>query len=140
MSSRRKPERVKHHPPEGATGRARGLRRRPTRAELAMWKILRTSFPEARFRRQVPIRHFIVDFASHEARVVIEVDGGQHTVEGDAERTRVIEDEGYRVVRLWNDDVLGNAEGVWVVIDAALQGHHPHPTPTHRGGGVALWP
>ena len=124
---------MKHHPPDGTTGRARRLRRRPTKAELAMWNILRSSFPEARFRRQVPIRHFIVDFASHEARIVIEVDGGQHTVEGDAERTRVIEGEGYRVLRFWNHDVLGNADGVWVVIDAALQGRHPHPTSPIEG-------
>lgn len=124
---------MKHRPPDGTTSRARRLRQRPTKAELAMWNILRASFPEARFRRQVPIRHFIVDFASHEERIVIEVDGGQHTAEGDAERTRVIEDEGYRVVRFWNHDVLGNAGGVWSVIDTALQRTHPHPTSPIEG-------
>jgi len=98
-----------------------------------MWKLLRTSFPEPRFRRQVPIRHFIVDFASHPARLVIEVDGGQHNETADAERTRIIEDEGYRVLRFWNDDVLGNPDGVWTLIEAALQRTHPHPTSPIKG-------
>ena len=124
---------MKHHPPEGATGRARRLRNEPTKAELAMWRILRTSFPEARFRRQVPIRHFIVDFASHPARLVIEVDGGQHNSLVDGSRTRLIEEEGYRVLRFWNDDVLGNPDGIWTLIEAALQQDHPHPTSPIKG-------
>ena len=101
-----------------------------------MWKLLRTSLPEARFRRQVPIRHFIVDFASHPARLFIEVDGGQHNETVDAERTRIIEDEGYRVLRFWNDDVLGNPDGVWTLIEAALQRTHLHLTLPNRGGGL----
>jgi len=64
---------------------------------------LREAFPEHHFRRQVPIRHFIADFASHRTRLVIEVDGGQHSQARDAERTKVIENEGYRVVRFWNN-------------------------------------
>ena len=124
---------MKHHPPEGAIHRARSLRRKMTDAERKLWNVLRESFPDQHFRRQVPIRHFVADFASHRAKVVIEVDGGQHSTEGDAERTRLIESEGYRAVRFWNHEVIGNPEGVWSVLDRVLRGDHPHPTLPHQG-------
>ena len=107
-----------------------------TEAERRLWTLLRESFPEQRFRRQVPIPHFIADFASHRAKLVIEVDGGQHSIDVDAERTKVIEREGYRLIRFWNDDVLGNSDGVWSVLDGVLRHHHPRPTLPHRGGGL----
>ena len=127
---------MKYRPAIGSTARARSLRSNPTDAEKFMWRLLRESFPEARFRRQVPLRRYIVDFASHRARLVIECDGGQHDQEVDAERTRLIEAEGYRVLRFWNHDVLGNADGVHATISAALLDRHPHPTLPHRGGGL----
>jgi very-short-patch-repair endonuclease len=102
---------VKKHPPTLNIPRARQLRREMTDAERAMWRLLREATPGVRWRRQVPIRHFIVDFASHQAKLVIEVDGGQHSEEADAARTAIIEAEGYRVLRFWSNDVLGNAEG-----------------------------
>lgn len=98
-----------------------------------MWRILRESFPEARFRRQTPIRHFIVDFASHRARLIIEVDGGQHADGADLARDRILQGEGYRVLRFWNHDVLGNPDGVWSVIDRALHARHPHPASPIKG-------
>src|SRR5690349_5393478 len=119
---------MKHRPAIGSTQRARTLRMNATPAERVMWRILREAFPEARFRRQVPLRHFIADFASHRARLVIECDGGQHSEEADLERTRLIEAEGYRVLRFWNNDILGNADGVHAVIAAGLLEGHPHPT------------
>ena len=128
---------MKHHAPEGAVDRARRLRRDMTDAERRLWRLLREAFPEQRFRRQVPIRHFIADFASHRAKLVIEVDGGQHTAEVDALRTEVIQGEGYRVLRFWNNDVLGNPDGTWTVIIAALLDRHPAPTPPHRGEGLS---
>ena len=122
-----------------------------------MWRLLREGFRNHHFRRQVPIRHFIADFASHRAKVVIEVDGGQHRESSDAARAAVIEDEGYRVIRFWNHEVLGNPDGVWTVIDAALRekalpldggglgggdsrapldvGDHPTPAHPHQGEG-----
>ena len=100
-----------------------------------MWRILREVFRDHHFRRQVPIRHFIADFASHRAKLVIEVDGGQHSEEVDATRTKHIENEGYRVIRFWNHEVLGNPDGVWAVIDSALHMRHPTPTPPHQGEG-----
>jgi len=100
---------------------------------------LREAFPEHHFRRQVPIRHFIADFASHRTRLVIEVDGGQHSQARDAERTKVIENEGYRVVRFWNNWVLGSPDGVWTVIEAALRercAETPLPSMGRGRGGV----
>jgi very-short-patch-repair endonuclease len=72
-----------------------------------MWRLRRSDFPQAHFRFQVPLRDYTADFASHRHRLAIEVDGGQHTESGDRERTRIIESEGYRVLRFWNNDVLG---------------------------------
>lgn len=126
---------MKHHPPDGAVSRARRLRQDMTDGERKLWRMLRESFGDQHFRRQVPLRHFIADFASHRAKLVIEVDGGQHNAEVDAVRTRLIEEEGYRVLRFWNNEVLGNPDGVWTVIDAALRGRHPTPAPPHRGEG-----
>jgi len=126
---------VKHHPPENAVHRARKLRKRMTEAERALWRILRESFPEQDFRKQVPIRHFIVDFVSHRSKLAIEVDGGQHETTTDLPRTKVIEGEGYRVLRFWNNEVLGNSDGVWTVIDSALRAPHPTPAPPHQGEG-----
>jgi very-short-patch-repair endonuclease len=100
-----------------------------------MWRLLREGFPDARFRRQVPIRSFIADFASHRVRLVIEVDGGQHSEEKDSARTRLIETEGYHVLRFWNSDALCNPDGVWDVINHALLEGHPHPTSPIKGEG-----
>ena len=127
---------MKHHPPNGAVRQARRLRRDMTDAEKKLWRILQESFGGWHFRKQAPIRHFIVDFVSHRAKLVIEVDGGQHATEVDAPRSAVIEGEGYRVLRFWNNEVLGSPNGVWTAIEAALLGHHPHPTLPHRGGGL----
>ncbi len=106
-----------------------------TPAERALWRILKESFGDWHFRKQVPLRHFIADFASHRAKLVIEVDGGQHEGAKDLPRTRMIEDEGYRVLRFWNNEVLGNPDGVWTMIDAALREQHPTPAPPHQGEG-----
>ncbi|HEY0116182.1 MAG TPA: DUF559 domain-containing protein [Allosphingosinicella sp.] len=129
---------VQNRPPIGSTATARRLRKQPTDAELAMWRLLRECFPEARFRRQVPILRFFADFASHRHKLVIEVDGGQHGEEVDLFRTDSIESEGYRVLRFWNNDVLANADGVAAAIAAAIPGGelHPTPTPPHQGEGL----
>ncbi|MEA3049921.1 MAG: hypothetical protein QOG84_1757 [Sphingomonadales bacterium] len=126
---------VRNRPGFGSTQRARHLRANATDAERRMWRILRLCFPDARFRRQAPLLTYTVDFCSHRAKLVTEVDGGQHHPAKDAHRTRVIESEGYRVLRLWNNDVLGNSDGVPTTIDLALRAGHPHPTLPHQGGG-----
>src|SRR5689334_25088859 len=126
---------MKHHPPPAAIRRARRLRKEMTDPERKLWRMLKEHFGDWHFRKQVPLRHFIADFASHRAKLVIEVDGGQHQAGKDEPRTRVIEDEGYRILRFWNNEVLGNPDGVWTMIDGALRGRHPTPTPPHQGEG-----
>jgi len=112
-----------------------------TDAERAVWRMLKEHFPDWHFRKQVPLRNFIADFASHRAKLVIEVDGGQHDPGADLLRTRVIEDEGYQVLRFWNNELLGNPDGVWALIDAALHDRHPTPNPSpSRGEGNSKLP
>ncbi|MCG6120910.1 MAG: endonuclease domain-containing protein, partial [Blastomonas sp.] len=98
-----------------------------TDAERRMWVLLRENFPEARFRRQVPIVQYIADFASHRERLVIEVDGSQHNEEVDAARAAVIEGQGYRVIRFSNYDVLTAEDGVFMAFESAIRRDHPHP-------------
>lgn len=125
---------MKKVPPPNTTQRARNLRKDMTDAERAMWRLLKEAFAEQRFRRQVPMRHYIVDFASHRAKLIIEVDGGQHNEAVDAPRTAILEAEGYKVIRFWNDDVLRNADGVGQMIAQALSEGPPPPNPPPSRG------
>jgi thiamine-monophosphate kinase len=127
---------MKYRPTIGSTQRARHLRKNLTDAERAMWNLLRANFPEARFRCQVPLLSYTADFASQRAKLVIEVDGGQHTAEKDADRTARIRAEGYRLIRFWNHDVLGNSDGVAAAI-AAVLAEKPLPSMGRGWGGVA---
>jgi len=98
-----------------ANEKARALRGNQTDAEQALWQRLRNKQLDGfRFRRQVPVGHYIADFVCHGERVIVEVDGGQHVEQKqyDAARTAFLEAEGYRVRRFWNNDVFGNIEGV----------------------------
>ncbi|PSJ39913.1 endonuclease domain-containing protein [Allosphingosinicella deserti] len=120
------------------TRRAQQLRRTATEAEQKLW----TGLPQRRlggfkFSRQMPIGPFICDFMCREARLVIEVDGGQHDAQAaaDALRTRYFVSEGYRVIRFWNHDVLGNTDGVLSVILEALTAAPP-PAPPASGRGA----
>lgn len=90
-----------------------------------MLRLLRESFPEARFRWQVPIRHYFADFASHRAKLIVEVDGGQHSEEVDAKRTSDLEAEGYQVIRFWNHEVLENGEGCMTKLAECLPAASP---------------
>src|SRR3954447_2199089 len=93
---------------------ARRMRAEPTDAERLLWQRLRhdIALRGTHFRRQALIGPFIVDFVSRKARLVIEVDGGQHDEQraADDRRTRKIEALGYRVLRFWNNEVLGNLD------------------------------
>ena len=106
--------------PSGSVERARRLRRDATDAEKCLWRALREAFPDAKFRRQTPVGPYIADFLSFRHKLIIEVDGGQHTPEADAIRTRYLEREGYRIRRFWNNDVLANTEGVLALISLSL--------------------
>jgi len=107
---------------------ARRLRKTPTDAEIRLWSRLRRKQLEgARFRRQQPIGPYVADFFCPEARLIVEVDGGQHAQDQirDAVRTRWLEGRGYRVLRFWNNDVLANTDGVVLAIRDALDVHPP---------------
>ena len=107
------------------TTRARQLRSNPTDAEICLWSKLRRKQLEGfRFRRQAPIGPYYVDFVCLEKKLILEIDGGQHAVrqDSDAKRTRWLESEGYRVIRFWNNEALGNLDGVLESIRRALVG------------------
>ena len=113
-----------------STPRARQLRKNQTDAEQKLWSHLRRRQLDAfRFRRQQPIGPYVVDFFCPEARLIVEVDGGQHAerTEQDAERTEWLEARGYRVARYWNNEVLGNIEGVLTDLRSYLPPLHPPP-------------
>lgn len=108
--------------------KARELRRNSTDAERVLWNILRRrQVSGLRFRRQAPIGPYIVDFVCLENRLVIEVDGGQHgeRLGYDAGRTAWLEDEGYRVIRFWNNQVLEEMEAVKDKIWMEVEGSSP---------------
>jgi very-short-patch-repair endonuclease len=111
---------------------ARQLRSGMTDAERRLWYYLRAGRLHGfTFRRQVPLGSYVVDFLCEQARLVVELDGGQHAerVEYDASRTQWLNARGYRVVRFWNNDVLANTEGVMAAIEADLPSPRPSPTP-----------
>ena len=96
----------------GASLRARELRLASTDAEKHLLRALRSAFPALKWRRQMPVGPYFADIACFAERLVIEVDGGQHSPETDAARTRFIEAQGYRLLRFWNNDALANTAGV----------------------------
>jgi len=121
---------------------SRSLRREMTDAEKLLWRHLRMEqFGGHKFRRQHPLGNFIVDFVCLEAALVLEVDGGQHAdhSDSDAIRTQWLETKGFRVMRFWNNEVLGNIEGVKLVIWNYLSGIQPPSQPSPcQGEGAGL--
>ncbi|MHB1109350.1 MAG: endonuclease domain-containing protein [Devosia sp.] len=123
-------------------GFARKLRREATPAERLLWGALRgRRFADFKFRRQVPIGPFIADFLCHDARLVVELDGSQHADDpGDARRDAELNRWGFRVLRVWNNEMITNEAGVLEAIWQALhQGEAPSsalraPSPA-RGEG-----
>lgn len=109
------------------------LRTNSTDAEKRLWHALRNrQLLGHKFRRQHPIPPYIVDFVCLERRLVVELDGGQHAeaVVYDASRTVFLEGLGYRVLRFWNNEVLGNPQAVLEEILQVLSaGPSPRPSP-----------
>jgi very-short-patch-repair endonuclease len=105
------------------TAQAKILRRNATDAEKQLWSLLRDRRLQGwKFRRQVPLGPYIVDFYCSEAKLIVEVDGGQHANSAkDAARTDWFNKSGYRVKRYWNNDILTNTEGVFTDLLAALE-------------------
>ena len=123
---------------------ARELRGNMTRAERVIWQELRAHRLEGMgFRRQTPIGPYIVDFVSHAAMVIVEIDGGQHFEDAhevrDAIRDSYLRARGFRVLRFNNHDVMTNRDGVLTVIATVLgEAVAPSlPSPASGGGGEA---
>ncbi|WP_084250519.1 endonuclease domain-containing protein [Sphingomonas mali] len=119
------------------TRRARELRNNPTPAELVIWH--RVSRYRPAFTRQLVVAPFIVDLACRGARLAVEFDGSQHVDRApyDERRSVYLAEHGWRVIRLWNSDVLGNPDGAaeYILLQAAecLGGTHPQPLPCREG-------
>ena len=119
--------------------KARRLRHDQTDAERLLWFRLRDRrLSGLKFKRQVPIHHYVVDFCCSEARLIVELDGGQHAAQQDADitRTKKLEEMGYLILRFWNNDVLSNIDGVLQTILSTAKQHSPeppHPGPLPHG-------
>jgi very-short-patch-repair endonuclease len=127
-------------PWERAGVRARQLRANATDAEALLWQRLRSrQLAGYKFRRQHPVGVFFADFACIEARLVVELDGGQHaSAEGqlsDERRSAALAAQGYVVLRFWNHDVLQQTDVVLERILGALAHAGPHPNPLPEGEG-----
>ncbi|MCJ7596571.1 MAG: DUF559 domain-containing protein [Desulfobacterales bacterium] len=116
-------------------GIVKSLRKRLTDAEKVLWKHLRAKQLQGlKFRRQEPVGKYVVDFVCYQKRIVVEVDGGQHSKESskDEERDRWFRKQGFKVLRFWNNDVLTNTNGV---LEMIIKNISPSPDPSHRGRG-----
>jgi very-short-patch-repair endonuclease len=102
-----------------------------------LWKLLRAKrLGGWKFRRQYPVGHYIADFACPAGRLIVEADGSQHLEnEYDAVRDAWLKEQGWQILRFWNSDILGNAEGVLTAVLAALATPLPNPSPA-RGEGL----
>jgi very-short-patch-repair endonuclease len=104
---------------------ARKLRKNPTPAELRFWQIIASVRTRHHFRKQVQMGPYVVDFASHSAKLVVEIDGETHFVgdapQRDARRDAALAARGYRILRIPNDQVMRNPDGVFRVVSEALE-------------------
>ena len=96
---------------------AKQLRKNMTAEEKILWNKLRAKkFSGYKFKRQVPIGNYIVDFLCTDTKLIIELDGGQHNEENkilaDRERTEYLENHGYKVLRFWNNDIKQNLDNI----------------------------
>lgn len=129
--------------PEETLECARALRRKQTDPEKMFWSRVRNhQILDLKFRRQFPIPPYVVDFFCNEKKMIVELDGGQHTPEKDDTRTAFLKEQGYTVLRYWNHEVLENIEGVIEDLanhirqesssNSALS-PSPYPSPEGRG-------
>lgn len=120
---------------------ARELRKSMTDAERKLWRGLRMrQMFGYKFRRQFMLGKYIADFVCLEARLIIEVDGGQHADEiyGDAERDEWLRSQGFRLLRYWNNQVLGELDAVLGDIARVLETSPPSQPSPVKGEGVAF--
>ena len=115
---------------------AKKFRINSTDTEKYLWKYLRGKQHEGfKFRRQHPIGKYIVDFINLERKIIIEVDGGQHLKnKKDKLRDIWLKEQGYEVLRFWDNEVLTNIEGVLELIREKLSSPSPQPSPSEGRG------
>ncbi len=118
---------------------AKRMRREPTEVERRLWWRLRElNRMGAGFRRQAPIGPYVADFAWLSARLVVELDGGQHadeTAAHDRVRDDWLRERGFRVLRFWNSDVIESLDGVVETIFRECRDLPNRPLPTRPAGG-----
>jgi very-short-patch-repair endonuclease len=116
---------------------ARQLRRNMTGAEQLLWRHLRAHrLLGQKFRRQQPLGPYIVDFVHFGVRVIVEADGGQHSQSPrDAVRDAWLKSQGFKVLRFWNNEILGECEAVLEVILKTVSTLSPSPSPVKGEGG-----
>lgn len=114
---------------------AKALRTNQTNAELKMWQALRAGrLMSYKFRRQVPIDDYIVDFVCYEQKLIVEIDGGQHLESAtDPARDAKLNILGFKVLRFWNNQIFDNLEEVLAMILLCLQTATPLPNPLPQG-------
>ena len=113
---------------------ARKLRQQSTDAERMLWKHLRAHrMAGYKFRRQVVIEPYIVDFICLDARLIVEADGGQHLeqAEDDLKRSAFLQSRGYKVIRFWNDEILTDTH---IVLERIYNNLITAPSPGGRTG------
>ena len=116
---------------ENKTIIARNLRKNSTIQERRLWNLLKNrQFHNLKFKRQQPIGDYIVDFICKEAKIIIEIDGGQHNepenIEYDKTRTEYLNTLGYKVIRFWNNEIYENIEGVVLRLKEDINPHQEH--------------
>src|ERR1700730_1836791 len=121
-----------------AGGKSRSTRSRPASTAPRPCAASDWNLKGHKFRRQVPIGRYIADFVCHEARLILEIDGGQHDRSSpqEAERNGFLQNQGYRILRFWNNEVLANLDGVHATIAGELGRLTPTQTLPHREGGL----
>ncbi|MFH1714959.1 MAG: endonuclease domain-containing protein [Elusimicrobiota bacterium] len=105
--------------------RSRALRKKQTDTEKKLWRVLRNrQLSGVKFKRQVPVQKYILDFYSSKYKLAIEADGGQHYEEKniiyDTKRTNILNNQGIEILRFSDRDILKNIEGVCQVIERAI--------------------
>ncbi len=139
----------KYNPPlpEELKARIRELRKNATDPEKLMWSLLRNrAVHDAKFRRQHPVASYVLDFYCNEAKLAIELDGSQHNedeqIKYDEERTKILEEQGIKVIRFWNSEITNKTEEVLNVIwDELVERLAPSPlAPLPAGEGNSLPP
>ena len=125
--------------------RAKSMRSEPTPSEHRLWQILRAKrLAGHKFKRQLVIDHYIADFACIGHRLIVEADGGRHSVsEYDEKRDAYLQAQGFRILRFWNNEIFNNEEGVLTSIFDALTAPLParaaHESPSPAEGRGTDW-